>query len=158
MTQCSYESDHGIVGVLRCAAEAADRQDRCLQHRRGSGAAPFEGPGGEPETLVVVDGDCLIWEKLAQHHADRRGKRAAELFATPARPLAWSPSLGLWVDLVAWMFLQDRGYPRPPGTYQRCRRPGCVSPAHAVEPQRRLDIRRVDLSSRLDRRFGMSAA
>ncbi|MCC6436649.1 MAG: hypothetical protein IT196_16555 [Acidimicrobiales bacterium] len=157
MTQCSYETENGIHGKLRCAAQAVERGDRCLQHRRGARAA-VELREGEPETLLVVDGDCLMWEKLVQHHEGRRGKRASELFAAAPRPLAWSPSLGLWVDLVALLFLQDRGYPRPPGTYQRCRRVGCVNPAHAREPERRLDVRRVDLSSRLDQRFGMSAA
>ena len=154
MAQCSYRTDHGVHGVLRCAAQAIEGAQHCPQHRPGPAAS------GEdlPETTLLVEGDCLVWDRLAAHHEKRRGMRAAELFTAEARPLAWSPTLGLWVDLVAWLFLQDRGYPRPPGTYQRCRRPGCVSPEHAVEPERRIDVRRVDLSSRLDRRFGMTAA
>lgn len=158
MTQCSYSIDHQPHGALRCAAPAEHRAQRCPEHRRASrgGVGPSAAPGGEV-VLIARDG-CLVWDELARYHDARRGRRAAELFSGGARPLAWINSVGLWVDVAAWMFLLEHGRPRPAGTFQRCGRAGCVDPDHAMEPRRRVGAPPIDVSTPLDRRFGLGAA
>lgn len=155
MTRCSYEIVHDVHGPLQCAAPSLERAWRCAQHAGRGARAPERAD--EPE--LVLDDGCLVWSALAAYHEARRGRRAAELFSEQrARPLAWLPSLGLWVDLVGWPFLERYGRVRPAGTFQRCGRAGCVEPDHAVEPRRRVDLRRIDVSGPLDRHFRMGAA
>jgi len=153
MTRCDLVIDHQRHGALRCAAPAEDRSDRCPQHRR-------RDPAPEPDggVVLVVDDGCVVWGELEAYHRARRGRPAAELFRGALRPLAWLPSIGLWVDVAAWLYLEQLERPRPAGTFQRCSRPGCVAPEHAVEPRRRAVTARVDLGAALDRRFGLGAA
>ena len=157
MSQCQFCLDHDRFGPVRCAAPAVDQSDRCVQHeRRRSRPAPAE-PDGEA-LIITIDG-CRVWESLASYHQARRGKRAAELFSAASRPVAWDAAHDLWVDLVSWTFLHERGRARPAGTFQRCGRAGCIEPAHAVEPSiKRRSAAPVDVRSPLDRRFGLGAA
>jgi hypothetical protein len=157
MSRCTVRVRHERYGEVRCVEESAPKQTRCLAHLG-------EPPDGPPfaEALAAATlrtlGGCLVWGALAERRSGAQRRSGAEVLAPGGRrPTFWHDELGLYVDLTSWLFLERFGRPRPGGSYQRCRTPGCVEPDHASEPARRRG-RRVDVESRLDNHFDWGAA